>query len=272
MLHASLVTLALASLPTQDAATDLSTELARWRERSSAGWRVHVDESSGYAEMLFGASARGPWAPGIEAEWVELARHFVRETAGLHGIAEADLTRPRVVHLPLGMANGSDKVTVRLHQEIGGVPVENGAVNALFDTGGRLLSLHSTAAPRASAIGIAPGTSAAFVRESAARRFVQDERVQASRISEAELVVARLESGPLLAWQVEVAYEAPDEEPRGWRYTFDARSGVLVRQESTVHYFDVTGKVQTMASPGSLPDIPINLPVALDAGYVRLTS
>ncbi|MCP3917650.1 MAG: hypothetical protein GY711_19055 [bacterium] len=256
---------------------NLQVELTQWRSQHGEAWHTHADRTTGHLEMLYGGSATPLFVPtpGVDAEWIELARHFVRETHAMHGIEDGDLTLPRVVFLPLGMGNGSDKITVRLHQQIGGVPVENGAVNVLFNTRGELLSVHSTGAPAVAQAATTPALSAGAAQRVAVERF-EDQHGASTHAHTPELVFAQVESegvrGAHLAWQVEVTSEEAGSQPVGYRYTIDASSGRVLRSDTTVHNFDVTGQVQTMASPGTLPDMATNPPAPLNAGHIRLTS
>ena len=58
---------------------------------------------------------------------------------------------------------------MRFEQVIAGVPVEQAAVNVLFDTQGRMLSLHTTAAPAVEQAGVRPLINAGFANLIAAR-------------------------------------------------------------------------------------------------------
>ncbi|MCP3917651.1 MAG: hypothetical protein GY711_19060 [bacterium] len=257
---------------------NFAVELAQWRADHGPSWHVAVDRTTAHLEMLYGGNTAGPFTPtvGADAEWISLARHFVDTTQSMHGIANGDLTSPRVVFLPLGLGNGTDKITVGFAQEIGGVPVENGSMNLLFNTSGRLLSVQSTGAPLLSGAATTPSLSADAATTTAVGVFRSQEKLEPTSVVPAELIFAQVEREGLrrahLAWRVEAEYHVNGEDPVGYEYKLDAHTGQVLERHTTIHYFDVTGTVQTNASPGTLPDYGPNPPAMLPAGHIRLTS
>jgi hypothetical protein len=75
----------------------------------------------------------------------------------------------------------------------------------------------------------------------------------------------------VLSYLVNVRWYGSDQEPVGWRYSIDAHTGAVVRQESSIHN-DVSGTVTAMSTPGVLPDETTNPPAAQIMKYLRCTS
>jgi len=282
MQHLSSSLLALAALALPAAAQSerpwspsQEATLQTWRTRHGQSWNALVDRSTHHLELLYGGSAAPVFAPdpAAESDWFALARHWVGETEELHGVSAAELLDERFVYLPLGQANGTDKITVRLVQALHGLPVEGAAVNALFDTRGRLLSLHSTAAPWTDGLSAVPTVSEGAATRAAVRAFESEHGVPALEVGAAELIFAQVELGGArqvhLAWQVSVHNPAV---PAGEMYTVDARTGGLLRRDDEVHYCDVKGTIQSMATPGLESDRPANPPVPMNMSYIRLSS
>ena len=132
--------------------------LEQWREDHGAGWRMLTNPKTGTMEMLFGSNAQSPFEPNtsVPEDWFAIARYWAQETYQMHGIEDVELTSPSFRYLPLAMGNTTDKVSVRFEQVVAGVPVEQSAFNVLFDTQGRLLSIHTTGAPSVEDKGVKP--------------------------------------------------------------------------------------------------------------------
>ena len=249
--------------------------LSRWRSTHGQAWQARVDPATGQLEMLYGGNAAAPFRPDthVESDWLALARHWARETRPMHGIEGAELVDEGFLYLPLGMGNGSDKIVARLTQSIVGVPVENGRMNVLFDIDGRLLALHSTAAPVSAGLSAVPTIGEGAAVRTALERFEADTGVPALEMRGARLLFAQVTSfevrRALLAYQVSVHN---DLEPVGYLYTIDAHSGAVVRRDDEVHYFDVFGTIKSNATPGSEADHAGNPPVETPMSYIDVTS
>lgn len=167
-------------------------------------------------------------------------------------------------------------MTVSLHQEFDGIRVENGRINALFNTRGDLLSLHNTTAPFAELVDTKPALSAASAQETALQLFARSEGLDANDASAPTLMIAQFrEAGrrtARLAWQMRVLRREDGSQPIGSVYTIDATTGRMLRRDEAVHHFDVTGKISTLATPGTLPDTPTNPPQIFDASHIRVTA
>ncbi|MEM6568263.1 MAG: hypothetical protein AAF957_07620 [Planctomycetota bacterium] len=252
--------------------------LAEWRAEHGPQWSARIHASTGQLELLYGGNAAPPFQPDTarRSDWFELARHWVSATEAMHLTSASELVDDRFTYLPLGQGNSTDKITVRLEQRIGGVPVEGGAMNALFDTNGRLLSLHVKTAPEVTDPRSVPTIDAGFAGLVARESFRGAEGMVPNRYGEPELIYAWWDDGAArrwsLAWRVDVQYVAEEETPAGHFYTIDAHTGRILKVQDSVHFLDVTGTVSTLATPGTRPDTPANTPVQFVMPHVEVTS
>lgn len=269
-----------ASLQTSAAAATSSPDLllAAWNRDHGPNWRLLTTRGTGMLEMLHGGNAAPPFEPNTnrEQDWFDLARFWIGETYAMHGVEDAELQNPQFRYLPLAQSNTTDKITVRFEQMIEGVPVEQSAINVLFDTSGRLLSIHTTAAPSLSNPGVKPVINAGFANLVAADAFKRQHGFEPTFEGNERLVHAWIDTGEVrtweLAWQTEVKYEAEGEATLGRMYTIDALGRNILKSESTVHNFDVFGTVSSNASPGTSADSASNPPTPLVMPRVRITS
>ena len=276
-LAVSTVASAQTQLPGQPFSSSPDALLADWTSEYGEGWHLLTHPSTGTLEMLHGKAAEGPFEPDTNQpeDWFALARYWVRETYAMHGIEDAQLVKPRFRYLPLAQANTTDKITVRFEQVIAGVPVEQAAVNVLFDTQGRMLSLHTTAAPAVEQAGVRPLINAGFANLIAAEAFQREFGVEPTTQGNERLVHAWVDEGETrtwqLAWQVEANFDSPDQ-PIGIRYTIDALGRRVLKQVSTIHNVDVFGTVRANATPGTAADSSSNSPVPIEVPRTRLSS
>jgi hypothetical protein len=272
----SFASLASAQTPSAPASPDLAGPLAAWRARHGESWQLAVDRETGYAEMLYGGHRSPDLAPRNDADFVDLARAAVAETRTLHGIDPASLVPDRALFLPLGQIGSSDKVTVKLHQAFDGVPVAGGFVNVLFDAQGALLSVQSTGLPDLSRLDTRPALDAAHALERARAAFRSDTGLAPTSLSAPSLAIAQelrdKRRRGTLAWQIVAQAEVSGALPEGTRYWIDARDGRVVRRESSVHTFDVTGTVTSNATPGLPPDSASNPPTPQPMKYMLVTT
>ncbi len=267
----------LVSTPSPAASeSSLQGALAAWQRQHGAAWRVATDPETGRAQMLHGGGATLGIAPRDEAEAAALARIAVQETAALHGIVPATLVEARALFLPLGQIGSGDKWTVRFTQSIAGLPVDDARVNVLIDAAGRLLSVQSTAVPDQTALVALPALSADAAAAIARRAFSASHGVAPDHETEGVLVAApATASGRRVAraaWRLDLHREIEGETPIGERLWIDAADGALLRRESRVHSFDVTGTVVTRATPGLAPDGAGNPPTVQPLKYARVQS
>ena len=253
----------------------LQDSLADWRGEHGPEWAMRTDRETGYMEMLYGGKAQAQRAPmvGDEEGWIALAKEWVAGAVALHAIEGTELGEGKFMYLPLGMARGTDKVSVSFEQSLGGLPVDGGRVNVLMDTHGHLLSLHSTAAPLTQDLVLFPAVSGKAARSTARLAFERSERVPAMDVGPPLLSVAQVSDAgrrrAVLAYSVTVtnAYE-----PLGFKYTLDALSGEVLERATTVHYLDVTGTLVSWATPGTEADHSGNPEVQIPMSYVNVSS
>ena len=201
----------------------LAGPLASWRARHGESWQIVVDPETGFAKMIFGGRRAADSRPHDDAAFLDLARGALAESAPLHGIDPASLVAECALFLPLGQIGSTDKVTVRLRQSFGGVPVVGGYANVLFDVEGRMLSVQTTGLPSLSRMDTTPSIEGTRAQRRAADAFHADAGVAATRLSEPELVIAQVERlkgrQGVLAWQVDAVAELQDAVPEGFTYS-----------------------------------------------------
>lgn len=247
--------------------------LADWQSEHGPSWRAINDRNTGRLEMLYGGNVPAPFTPdvNIDEDWATLAIHWIAETHQFHGVEPNELVHERVVYLPLGMANGTDKITVRFSQRIQGLPVDGAFVNVLFDTAGRLLSIHTTAAPETDHIVIAPTVSGRDAKKIAQGAFERTHGVPALKVGMPMMEITQIVEAELrsahLAYRVDVRNDA---EPLAEQYIVSATTGNVLRIDEQIHAFDVTGQITSMATPGTAADHAGNPEVALPMSYIRV--
>ncbi|MGB0330652.1 MAG: hypothetical protein ACPGPE_02400 [Planctomycetota bacterium] len=252
--------------------------LADWRAEHGDSWRLLTNPRTGTVELLFGGRSNSPFEPNTNepAAWFTLARHWVEQTYPMHGVESDQLVEERFRFMPLGQVNSTDKITVRFEQVVNGIPVEDGAVNVLFDTSGRLLSVHSTAAPTLTHPSGKPTTGAGFAALVAARAFKDEFGVQPNQMGEARLVHAHSERGEVktwdLAWEVDATFDNGEDQPLGRRYSIDATGRDVLKSENTIHNFDVFGTIRANATPGLTADRAANPPTPIAMPRTRIVS
>ena len=255
---------------------NLDTALGRFRADHGPNWALKVDAQTGYLEMLYGGSAVIAANARSDAEFEGLARTALGMTADLHGIDADTLVHERTLFLPLGQIGTTDKETVKFRQEVGGVPVVGGYVNVLFSSSGTLLSVQSTGMPRLSGFDTTPTITDRMASAIGAAAFETRTGMPPTVVEAPELVVDQIVNGgarrPVLAWLVNAQRYDRDADPVGWRTSIDARTGDVLRQEASVHFFDVFGTVTGMSSPGLKPDEASNPPAAQVIKYMRCTA
>ena len=279
ILALSPLALAQAQQDRPDRAVSSSPEilLRNWQADHGPNWHLRSNRNTGTLEMLYGGKAEPVFEANVNRneDWYRLTRYWLAQSSAMHGVLGQDLVEDKVVFLPLAQSNTTDKMTVSLRQQIGGIPVEDGRVNALYDLEGSLLSLHTTAAPSVADRRTKPTFSERQARAKAPQVFAELAGVPALEVREANLVFAHVDDQEVrrwtLAWQIDVQnIEAPT--PVGKLITLDAHTGEFLKSAETVHFFDVNGTINAMASPGTEADHPGNPPVATPVPYVQLNS
>lgn len=262
-----LFVLGVLALPSFTQATSRSPEveaaLARWRAEQGASWRGVDDPETGRFQFLHGGRTTSGATPASDAEFADRALVWIAATRELHGIDPATLVLEGTQFLPLGATGSSDKLTVRFRQEVSGTRVVGGYVNALFDAAGALLSLQSSGLPDLAGFDVTPTLPSRAAVSIAVQEFAVRHGVRPTHVGAAELVVEQVvESGarrPRLCWRMDAQWQGVgDAEPVGEFLSVDARTGGIAAREPSVHFFDVSGTVRAMTSPGVLPDVASN--------------
>jgi hypothetical protein len=260
----------------ESAKPDLAAELRAWRAEHGETWRLAVDTETGFLEMLYGGRVPPSIVPRGESDFIAIARGAVSATRAMHGIDDATLEPERALFLPLNQVGCGDKETVRFRQVVNGVRVADGFVNVLMSSRGELLSIQSTGLPHAAGLSTIPAIDARRALGIAARAFARGAGAAATQASDPELVIAQVrasrERRGRLAWRIDLQRHERGVTPRGLVYRVDASTGDVLDKEESVLSFDVTGTVSSMASPGLLPDIAGNPPVAQPMRFMWVTS
>ena len=255
---------------------ELDQHLADWRAEHGAGWILRQDVQTGYGRLLFGDSLEPLLYPADEADWFALGRQALALSQDLHGVDAATLVEDRVKLMPLGIAGTTDKMSIRFRQEVNGVPVIGGSVHLVADMDGKVLAIDNTGLPGLAGFDVEPTISATAARAAVSRWFRQDAGSPATTLGAARLVIDQVDypgsRSAALAWEVNAERIEDGVEPAGWIYRVDARSGQLVARETTVHHFDVSGTVSSLATPGTAPDGGTNPEVALPMPHITVQS
>ncbi|MFT5051841.1 MAG: hypothetical protein ACI8QZ_003270 [Chlamydiales bacterium] len=250
--------------------------LENWRAENGESWRLVVDEQARSLELLHGGMSEGPLEPRDDAEWFAQARHFLDQTVAMHRAAPGTLVDDKVVFLPLGQGNTTDKMTVRMTQEVGGVPVEGASINLLFTTRGELLSIHNRSAVRVEGLNTQPSITQAVAATAVTRLFRAATGEVPTQVEGTELVIKR-HTGARgfqadLAWRVDASAPGPDSEPISFRYWIDAHDGALIERVSRIHHFDVQGRITTLTTTGTSPDTAANPPSTKPVPFIDVVS
>lgn len=248
-----------------------------WKSTHPGGdWRYRYDTETQRARFIFGGNAEAVFTPSNDAEWFLAARHFVEQSAAMHGIDASTLVENAVYILPLAIAGSTDKMSVQFRQEVNGVAVEHGFVNVLFDMNGNLLSVDTTGQPSLAGFDTSPILRERDARRAAHAMFRSDVSVDPNHLHPGQLVIAQVDEGkfrvPHLAWKVDAQWITPDAAPEGFTYYIDAKTGQQLDRQNSIHHFDVTGTVSSRLTPGVLPDTAANSEVTEPLANVRVTS
>ncbi len=278
LLGTSLLTASPQSTETPGGSTrsSVSQELSTWNAATGSTWRTLADPQTGYAQMVFGGNAPAVFEPSSDEDFELLGELAIEATAALHGIESATLVQERFTFLPLGLIGSSDKASVRYSQAVAGVPVLGAHVNTLFDASGRLLSVQSTAMPGALALSTSPSLSPRRAELLALEAFEETVGVAGSATSQPRLAIAQHETGPKsrearLVWVVEVEWQMSGSNPEAYSFQIDARDGSVLRRDTLIHNFDVSGTISTRASAGNLPDQGNNPEQVLPMNHATVT-
>ncbi|MBK7643080.1 MAG: hypothetical protein IPJ19_08515 [Planctomycetes bacterium] len=255
---------------------ELSQAMSTWQARHGARWSLVPAEGTDFAQLLYGGALASSERPANDAEFAALARARLIEARPLHGVDLETLALARVQFLPLGQIGSTDKTVVKYQQRAGGVRVVDGWVNVLFDQQGTLLSIQSSALPGLANLDVAPQLEPVAASARALDSFRTQTGREPTRALAPELVVLQHElSGrrePRLCWSIDLQSIVAGADPIGFRHYVDARTGEVLRRVPSVEFFDVTGSVHSMASPGLLPDENSNPETAQPMAYMSVSS
>ncbi len=269
-----LVTLAASAAAQAPVSGRSSAALQDWRARFGERWSLVPESASGGGALLYGGRAAWPGVPQTDEQWIARAQAALAAAADVLGVDVGTLVPVRVELLPLGLIGSGDKWSVELRQELGGLPVHGGSVVALFDARGALLSIQSHALSALDGLVLEPAFAAADARAQAVQSFEKEQALPAASVSEPKLVILPDESAAAasgrLAWEVEVQSSKDLAEPVGRRYWVDARFGYPLRDEASVHSFDISGTINTHATPGTQADSATNPETVQPAKYLRI--
>jgi Zn-dependent metalloprotease len=281
MIQTTLSLLLLSSVASPQTTPDLpsleSTQaLTEWRTDHGARWKTMSTRGTGHPDFLFGGLAQPFNAPVSDAAFTATALDFLARTEGIHGMESETLSLDRALLLPLGQVGSTDKMTVRFHQSVNGVPVKEGAVNVLMNLEGQLLSVQSSGLPLVAGFDTTPSISAAGAMRSAEQTFELEYGLTPTSISRPELSLVQLEEGelikPALAYEVQAMWQDQGFDPEGQIYWVDAKSGAVINRMPAIHNLDVTGTVYTMATPGTTPDTASNPEIQEPLAYAQVQS
>ena len=251
---------------------------AAWNATHGAEWRTVQDSQTGFVRFLYGGHTESVGASVSDADLVDLALVHLGEAYGMFGIDPNGLVLDGVTFLPLGMVGTTDKTTVQFRQVLDGVSVERGLVTALFDQSGRLLSLDTVGLPDVLLpTATRPTRDIENAEALAIQTFSEATGLPALDIEVLGLEIVQEELGKLrqgtLAWRIRVGNQVQGTEPQAFIYAISATGARrVVKSDNQIHYFDVGGNAQVLATPGIGPDTAGNPPVLFPAGYMRVTS
>jgi hypothetical protein len=253
----------------------VSDSFRTWNEDHGEHWHLYSDNQTGYAQVLYGGQAAAVFEPVRDEDFYALGHLAIEATAGMHGIENGTLVEDRFAFLPLGLVGSTDKVTVRFRQEVEGLTVLDGYVNTLFTPDGRLLSVQTTAMPDLLGFSVEARIEQQRAEKIALIEFEETIGLPGTLIDGTSLAIGQLEDSlksreARLVWVVDVRWHEPDMDPEGNTYWVDALTGSVIRERPNIHHFDVGGTINTMATPGTLPDQANNPPTSLPANHARV--
>jgi hypothetical protein len=226
--------------PQEELPAPIRAALQAWRAEHGPEWQLVYDQLTLHGRMLFGGGAPARSLPRGDPGWRLLARHFVDEARPLLGIEPETLRDEPVVALPLAALGTTDKLAVRFRQELGGVPVERGFVDVVFERAtGTLLAIDSQALPDSS-VALGATVAPAEARAVSDRAFARETGAGIARATGPELVIARPEATaglPVLVWRTDLAGQRSDGEPVARAYLVAAR-GTPALLESRDRIYD----------------------------------
>lgn len=247
-----------------------------WNVRNGGVWRLERHAPSDSARCIWGGNALAAATPRTDADFFALARHALSASFEIHRVEVATLVDDRVLLLPLANAGSTDKVHVRLRQELSGLRVENGWVNLLFARDGALLSIDTQAISDVRALAAPAALSPEDATALASAEFARVTGGAPNQIGGVREFVTTLKHEERRearrAFGVAAFSEREGAPHAAWELHIDALTGEVLSRKALTHDFDVSGTVRTMATPGSQPDVATNTTTSQTVAHVQVTS
>lgn len=263
-----------------------------WQATHPGNWILRERSETLTARFLYGAKLAPAFQPTSNADFDQLAMDGLAATSDLFRIAEDTLVLAETKFLELSRGGGHDKVALSYSQVQNGVPVVRGGMSFLFNPQGDLLAIDSVALPGVEAMSTAPSVSVDRASRAANDYFAEAESRNASTQTKGELVIYPYDGGkllqPRLAWAFDLHTDLAEETPAGRRiYVAADNTGLEIlgfdqlvhecgfgsREDSSGHApVDISGHVESWATPGTFPDTGTNPEVLMPMRYMRVAS
>ena len=238
------------------------------------GEDLHVEWNfdTGYPNFIYGHAMDLGATPTEDAEYESLSRYLVDAYQEMFGFDSSVLELDQVKHLDfLENIGTTKKVAVVFKQSVDGMPVSNASVSMLFDHNGDLISIANDALPNVAGVDLIPSIPQSEAIRLAERHFGH----LGALILDTEMLItpSRDKSRPVLAWTIELRGPEINGMPVQEVITVNARTGRVIRNETTVHSLvDLTGFVKGWGTPGLLPDKSSNPEQQFGLYWVNVSS
>ncbi len=244
---------------------DPGSTMRRFQADNGPEWQVRWTHETNAPRLIFGGNLPLVPANALSPEALVVAsRSFVNEMAAALGYDADTLVLDRVKQLPLARAGGTDKIVVKFHQVVDGVPTHHGYVNLLFSADGRLLGLDNQGLPHVAQVKLDPTVTLGAAAQAAQAAFAADTGVAAISVEPAGYVLfpgkpdARknaVRAMPAYEFKLAASYNPRTGElPVIRQYVVSARGTPAVLDSWSLVHGDLVGKVQGNAQAGLLPD------------------
>lgn len=232
-------------------------ELAHLEEVVGADCWVRWNEDSRTARLVLVGGAHVATGVVADKRLVEHARDLLTDAAPLLGCAPGDLRHVRTRHV------GALRV-LQFQQHLDSTPVYPSFVLVtFFQRTDELVLTRLDAEVATTKLTHSTPTLTAQEATTLARAWTGRLRVTGSSTPVLEVAPAPGPGGkgtvPRLVYRMSVDAAAPQAR---YEVRVDAVTGAVVSAEDHIRYVDVTGNIQGLATPGALPDIASNPPVA----------
>ena len=260
----------------QEGRSSLSLEWQAWKSENLGAWQIRVNPAKGAAQSVYGGLIQPLFSPKNSDDWEELCRQYLDGLRPVTRIPDSTLLWEGTQKLSLAAAGTTDKVVGKFSQAVDGVPVHHSSIRLILTPAGGLLAIESQALPDAHQISLNPSLDIWSAVTHAHQAYQEIEGKKADFIGTPQLVIVSSEKtkvqNAVLAWRIEMRTSAYPGTPSGQRIFVDAQDGTLVWQENLVHRQDLSGNVQSWATPGTLPDTSSNAEALFPMSYLKVTS